>query len=106
MKIIGIVAESSYGAREAEYILEANGEELARIMGRMDSYVSVSDFKPKVGDRINVNKIFKIIDMVRQAPQRFKKVSAELKELSDLVRDYHVLYEKAFEIDKAEKEGE
>ena len=49
MKIIGIVAESSYGAREAEYILEANGEELARIMGRMDSYVSVSDFKPKVG---------------------------------------------------------
>ena len=30
MKIIGIAADSSYNAREAKYILEADGEELAR----------------------------------------------------------------------------
>jgi len=106
MKIIAISKDGNYPS-ERKYIVEAECDELARIIGKMDYlWRSDKDIQFKPGDKINVHKIFDIIKLVRNAPFRFKEVTKGLDELAGMVRSYNKFYEEAFTTKEEAKEDE
>ena len=99
MKIIGMRGVHSY---QRVYLLEASGDELARLQGHPSSYEA--NFSP--GATINVSPLWDALREFRSAPAAVESVASKLELVAKSIRDLPAVLQAAIDPPPVEESPE